>query len=468
MNLSFEVSEQIITRRDSKQVVADSRNFLQAAFAFSDEWTEPIMAVFLRGGAVIHVPIENGVCAVPDEVLAGGGSFGVSAFAGDLVTANTAMVRVMESGYAEEQPHEPSSIPDEYTYVKSFADTKGVQLFKAEGGELFYQKFNGEQWHKITSSVSGGGGGGDISRVEFEQLKSAVEAQAADTVTVQAALTALSGTATSVAVELEAVKSDVAAQPKIIISEDTPDSLGTWDLWFKYSTEVLPSIPPNPLFSYDANTIAGLADGANIDSWTDSASGEFFLTASSSGTVPVYRPEGLNGMPSVQFSGLANSSSLYNYNFPHTGTESFTFYTVLSTADWSPAGGIFDIGTVSSSVMQLKTTSPGQTLSLQMSGSGATVYQNIPAGYITAGVPIVLAVTWNTETIKMYINGSLVKTAAMPYTWVDTRRIRIGNDNTTLYPWRGMISELVFYWGDHTDTQIKSGSEYLMDKWGVS
>ena len=90
--LEFNVKNQIISRTDNFDVVADSQNYLSAEFTFTEEWTGSVVAVF--GGAdgkFYDVLVAENKCLVPWEVIKAP-FFTVSVFCGDLITAN--IVRV--------------------------------------------------------------------------------------------------------------------------------------------------------------------------------------------------------------------------------------------------------------------------------------------------------------------------------------------------------------------------------------
>lgn len=118
--LEFCVKNQIITRNDSFSVVADSKNYLEASFEFTEEWQDSIVAVFGGSdGSFVDVVLENGSCKVPWEVIKAP-RFTVSVFCGDLVTANVAVVEVERSGYCQgDAPKPPTS--DVYTQLLSLS-----------------------------------------------------------------------------------------------------------------------------------------------------------------------------------------------------------------------------------------------------------------------------------------------------------------------------------------------------------
>lgn len=122
MRLGFNVQNQSITRFDSAYVVADSRNFLTAQFVFSTpEWGDKTKtALFKNDTKAYKVLLTDDACTVPWEVIKVPG-FGVSVFAGDLITANTVQVAVAASGYAAgDTPAPPTS--DVYAQIIAMID----------------------------------------------------------------------------------------------------------------------------------------------------------------------------------------------------------------------------------------------------------------------------------------------------------------------------------------------------------
>lgn len=117
MILFFTVDKQIITRQDYESVVQDSQNYLYAQFAFSEEWTGQITAVFKgKDGNAYNVLLdESGKCLVPWEVLTQS-YFEVSVFCGSLITANVVKIFTIASGYTiGEESREPT--PDVFTQI---------------------------------------------------------------------------------------------------------------------------------------------------------------------------------------------------------------------------------------------------------------------------------------------------------------------------------------------------------------
>lgn len=171
MILFFTVDKQIITRRDNEKVVRDSQNYLYINFSFSEDWTGTKTAVFKgKSGNAFNVLIdENGSCLVPWEVLTEE-YFEVSAFCGDLITANVVKVFTIESGYtigeesrtptpdiyaqiiarlsaieAEIDPTAIQQIVDEYLSDKDYVTEQDVEQIVADYIEAHKDELKGEK-----------------------------------------------------------------------------------------------------------------------------------------------------------------------------------------------------------------------------------------------------------------------------------------------------------------------------------
>lgn len=128
MELNFTVTNQKIKYASNLYIVEKSRNYLTAKFSFSgSEWKNVAKtAIFKKDDTVINVLLdENGRCQVPWEVITKG-TLRVSVFGGDLVTVDTADVKILKSGYEEgNAPSEPT--PDVYAQI-----LKELQLVREE------------------------------------------------------------------------------------------------------------------------------------------------------------------------------------------------------------------------------------------------------------------------------------------------------------------------------------------------
>ena len=172
MKLTFEINNQILARTDKNKVVADSRNYLYAEFAFlSEDWNGITKtAIFRKGNKSFKIILdEDNTCLVPWEVLECGTMF-VSVFGGDLITTNSLVVSIMGSGYSEgDTPSEPT--PDVYTQIISMIDNletgsvSDEQIAKAVEDYLVENPISGVDSKELESIVS------DYISAHKEELK---------------------------------------------------------------------------------------------------------------------------------------------------------------------------------------------------------------------------------------------------------------------------------------------------------
>lgn len=103
MVLEFKVINQRIVYAEKKYVVNDSIDYLYCHFCFSDDWSGQKTAVFKKAdkSEVFQILIdENNLCKVPEVVLKATG-FYISAFCGNLITADEIFVETVSSGYSD-------------------------------------------------------------------------------------------------------------------------------------------------------------------------------------------------------------------------------------------------------------------------------------------------------------------------------------------------------------------------------
>ena len=134
MTLDFIVNNQTLTKHKNqtgKRVVADSKNYLKAAFHFqSPEWKDQICyALFTLHGQTYKKVLgaeedcELNECYVSPEVIHSPG-FTVSCYCGDRITTNEVRVDVLTSGYTEKivnQNTTPSVMDQANALFKKYA-----------------------------------------------------------------------------------------------------------------------------------------------------------------------------------------------------------------------------------------------------------------------------------------------------------------------------------------------------------
>lgn len=112
-------------------VVADSQDYLQAHFTFSEDWNDVIkIALFSRDEENIRVALdENDTVVVPYRVLRGGGSFDISVFGNNQQNADN---KVITSSVVT-IPVRPSGLKDGETFDESEAGLEGGVLHQILG-----------------------------------------------------------------------------------------------------------------------------------------------------------------------------------------------------------------------------------------------------------------------------------------------------------------------------------------------
>lgn len=101
--LTFSVADQTLRRTDKTRVVGDTVGQFEATFTFNDWWDGyTATAQFTKDGLTYDALIVDGVCAVPDEVIAGNGNMYVNVFStdgdGNRKTVNEVAICVYASG----------------------------------------------------------------------------------------------------------------------------------------------------------------------------------------------------------------------------------------------------------------------------------------------------------------------------------------------------------------------------------
>lgn len=109
--LKFNVRNQNISRVDTFLPVRYSRNYLYAEFDFKTcDWNEKTKTAIFSGTGLEPIPVilgETDTCLVPWEVLECT-EFTVTVHAGDLITVDSAKVKLYESGYRPGDVPEPT------------------------------------------------------------------------------------------------------------------------------------------------------------------------------------------------------------------------------------------------------------------------------------------------------------------------------------------------------------------------
>ena len=129
MTINLEVNAQKLTCLTNKYIAADTVNYIDCKFSFSEEWNGFVKtAVFSNGTENYSVLLEDDKCMIPKEVLSG--VFGISVYGTQTdadykrITSDIVYITVYDSGYIEGQTPEAPT-PDVYeTIAAQYADCK--------------------------------------------------------------------------------------------------------------------------------------------------------------------------------------------------------------------------------------------------------------------------------------------------------------------------------------------------------
>lgn len=146
LELKFRLRNQSISLQNKGALIASlSYKYLVATFIYDSqdqqEAGNTVTAIFKTSDNQIYTKIvgedeglEKNQCYVPWEVLQNAGYFTVSAFTGNMQTANSVKVKVLESGYIQgETPYPPSD--DVYNQIINKLN-KLESVTTISGGEL--------------------------------------------------------------------------------------------------------------------------------------------------------------------------------------------------------------------------------------------------------------------------------------------------------------------------------------------
>jgi len=156
MELLFEVENQYISRVNYYKPVSGSQNYLTARFAFkTSEWVGTKTALFKSKNGNYEMLLTGDSCVIPWEVLACE-QFEVSVFCGDLITANSVVIKQEQTAYVPGETPEP---PTESVYAQIIEKldeiVHGGVSISADDGNIIELRADG-----IYAHAEGGGEGG--------------------------------------------------------------------------------------------------------------------------------------------------------------------------------------------------------------------------------------------------------------------------------------------------------------------
>lgn len=163
--LEFSINGQIITRNDEDPIVRDSQNYVIAYFLGDEEWRShgTVTAIFKGAdGQIFNMILSydshyGHSCLVPWEVLTQPW-FEVSAFCGNLITANTVKVFTIKSGYDSTRDSRIPT-PDVYNQIIEKINESEVTITPTlQSGTKIADITKGGTTEPLYAPTGGGGG----------------------------------------------------------------------------------------------------------------------------------------------------------------------------------------------------------------------------------------------------------------------------------------------------------------------
>ena len=155
--IKFDVCDQLLTCTNRPAIFSGDENLDKAGFTFDETWDGFIKTAVFTGAETYHVILDdNGVCAVPNEVLADDGEISVGVFgvSGEVVKTSSVYVYSIGKGARTTATAVPDPTPDAYAQIIKLIEDgrvtgpQGPQGEKGEKGDTGPQGEQGPQGEK--------------------------------------------------------------------------------------------------------------------------------------------------------------------------------------------------------------------------------------------------------------------------------------------------------------------------------
>lgn len=214
------------------------------------------------------------------------------------------------------------------------------------------------------------------------------------------------------------------------------------------------TLPSGMVAWWDASTVTGLAESAQVTSWSDS-SGNGYTATGAGGTKPLMRNGFINGNNAIEFSG-SNS-------FTSTLTASQNVFTIFMVAAPSSLSGNRNvIGSSGNGGREFRYAGATRQIVVRsILASTAT-----PSGFnAVANQFEIVTGEWDATTGKIYVNGVNVMTAAFAPSITAGLTTIIGGGTAGM---SGKIAEIIVYHTKLSDKNRALAHTYLADKYGIN
>ena len=212
---------------------------------------------------------------------------------------------------------------------------------------------------------------------------------------------------------------------------------------------------PTPSAWYKADSITGLSDGDRVTAVVDSSGSGHSLAPVSDAIGPIYRPAGINGIPTLEFTGSATETMSSSLSMSQ---NNITMIAVIKSDLISGNHNILDSSMVGGVGFRQTTTS----ISVVVRGILASTV--LTTGAVTAGESLIVSTAWDTARSVGYKNGTVGTSNAYTPAMTAGTTLLIGGGSST---WDGFISEVIIYHRQVTTEERATIHSYLQDKYSI-
>ena len=231
------------------------------------------------------------------------------------------------------------------------------------------------------------------------------------------------------------------------------------------------TVTTNLVGRYRAGDLTGLANGATVTTWTDTATDDGVSQNGAAGTTtPTFRTSSTpNGKPAVRFDG--NDESRTTVSPGITAAGGWVYYIVLKANGGQPAGAyIFDRSLAGNPLASL--TFSGAFYALQKrytDGSGLGGPISTTALSTTVWHMVAVRRNRTLNRFEMWVNGVMEATEADTGGALTPDPINIGRHSTSpTGGFNGDIAELLIYKDGLSEADFQSVGSYLSSEYGLA
>lgn len=231
------------------------------------------------------------------------------------------------------------------------------------------------------------------------------------------------------------------------------------------------TVTTNLVSRYRAGALTGLANGATVTTWTDTATGDGVSQNGAAGTTtPTYRTSATpNGKPAVRFDG--NDESRTTVSPGITAAGGWVYYIVLKANGAQPGGAyIFDRSLAGNPLASLTFSSEFYALQKRYT-DGSGLGGPISTTTISTTDWHMVAVRRNRtqNRFEMWVNGVMQATEADTGGDLTPDPINIGRHSTSpTGGFNGDIAELLIYKDGLSEADFQSVGSYLSSEYGLA